>query len=66
VRELLGIMTARTRNSDERNGDTSESCRKFMIELLLFVLAIYCDAFLFYFAGASCIFAIITTSEYYF
>jgi hypothetical protein len=36
------------------------------IELLLFVLAIYCDAFLFYFAGASCIFAIITTSEYYF
>ena len=34
MRELLGIMTTRTRNTDERNGDTSESCRKFMVSLV--------------------------------
>jgi len=34
VRELLGIITTRNRNTDQRNGDTKESCRKFTVSLV--------------------------------
>lgn len=35
VREFIGIITTPNRNTDDRNWDTSKSCKKFTMSLMV-------------------------------